>query len=146
MLTCARKRRGTVGGEARACMPATCPSPDLAIVRGEINYADTYVTDFTVYIFDGDDISGTLYPADAAAELISTLSPDKTSRLRCVVLNGCDTFEIGVDIVHAMPHLGVVCDQPAGGELSRGVRVRRRNRVTRATLLLLDHKRRTAQP
>ena len=30
MLTCARKRRGTVGGKARGCMLATQPSPDLA--------------------------------------------------------------------------------------------------------------------
>ena len=45
-----------------------------------------------------------------SAELVSTLVPEKASSLlRCVALNGCETFEIGVEIVRVMPRLAVVC-------------------------------------
>jgi hypothetical protein len=72
-------------------------SLDLAIVRGEINYAETYVTDFTVYIFDGDDVAGTLYPADASAELISRLGvPTDAATVHTIAVSSGDVDGDGV--------------------------------------------------
>ena len=57
MRACNRKRRGTVGGEARACTPATLPSPDLATAASH-SHADELSENLTKIPDQTNDMNG----------------------------------------------------------------------------------------
>jgi len=89
------------------------PAATLDSVRGALRQYDPQVALVSGHAFMGRlvfELPNGAIDLPSAAELLDTLQPDGVpGRLRCVVLNGCDTFEIGVGLVQAMPTISVLC-------------------------------------
>jgi len=103
-----------------SCYMTIQPAAALRDARAALHEHNPQVALFSGHCFMGRlvfELPSGEVELPSSAELVAMLAPPPAavtkhplgSRLRCVVLNSCDTFSLGVEIVKRMPHLAVVC-------------------------------------